>query len=175
MGHVRIDTKAAAEVADGSGMIGPLFELRSEPAFHLDAQLGPVQEIGSLAAGHRRVVPIIGGTLEGPRLHAEILPGGADWQLVTSTGSAAIEARYTARADDGELVLVHSRGFRSGPPEVLARLAAGETVDPGEYYFRTLVTLETGAAAHAWVNERLFIAVAARLPAGVVADIYEIR
>ena len=157
------------------GIIRPVFELRSEPAFHLDAQLGPVQEIGALAAGRRRVVPIVGGTLEGPRLRGEILPGGADWQLVTPVGSAAIEARYTVRADDGELVLVHSRGFRSGPPAVLARLAAGEDVDPADYYFRTLVTLETGAAAHAWVNERLFIAVAARLPAGVVADIYEIR
>jgi len=170
-----MNTCPRAEVARGRGIIGLVFELRSEPAFHLDAQLGPVQEIGDLAAGRRRVVPIVGGTLEGPRLRAEILPGGADWQLVTPTGSAAIEARYTARADDGALVLVHSRGFRSGPPEVLARLAAGQTVDPGEYYFRTLVTLETGAAAHAWVNERLFIAVAARLPDGVVADIYEIR
>ena len=120
-------------------------------------------------------MPIVGGTLEGPRLRAEILPGGADWQLVSATGSAAIEARYTVRADDGELVLVHSRGFRSGPPEVLARLAAGEAVDPDEYYFRTLVHARDRAAAHAWVNERLFIAVAARLPAGVVADIHEIR
>jgi Protein of unknown function (DUF3237) len=152
----------------------PVLELHAEPAFHLSARLGEVQEIGTLAAGRRRVVPILGGTLEGPRLRAQILPGGADWQLLTATGSAMIEARYTARADDGALVLVHSRGFRSGPPEVLARLMAGEAVDPAEYYFRTLVTLECGDAAHAWVNERLFIAVAARHPDAVVADIYEI-
>ncbi len=151
-----------------------MFELRSEFAFHLDAQLGEVQEIGNLSAGRRRVVPIAGGTLEGPRLRAQIIPGGADWQLITPTGSAIIEARYTVRADDGELILVHSRGFRSGPPEVLARLAAGERVDPAEYYFRTLYTLEAGAAAHAWMNERLFVAIAERQPSGVVADVYAI-
>jgi hypothetical protein len=171
---VRINTAAEREVAHAHGRIRGVFELRSERAFHLDAQLGPVQEIGSLAAGRRRVVPITGGTLEGPRLRAEILPGGADWQLITATGSAIIEARYTVRADDGALILVHSRGVRSGPPEVLARLAAGERVDHAAYYFRTLYTLECGAAAHAWLNERLFIAIAERLPSGVVGDVFEI-
>ena len=140
----------------------------------INAQLGPIQEIGTLASGRRRVVPIAGGRVEGPQLNGEILPGGADWQLVTAGGGAVIEARYTIRLDDGSLVLVHSRGMRNGPPPVLERLAAGESVDPHEYYFRTLVTLETGAAAHAWVNHRLFIALAARLPDAVIIDLHEI-
>jgi hypothetical protein len=54
-------------------------------------------------------------------------------------------------------------------------LAAGDPVDPREYYFRTLITLETGAAAYAWVNRRLFIALAARLPAAVVVDVHQIE
>jgi hypothetical protein len=65
--------------------------------------------------------------------------------------------------------------MRNGPPPVLARLAAGEAVDPADYYFRTLVTLETDAPAHAWVNRRLFIAVAARDPAAVLIDLYELQ
>ena len=138
-------------------------------------ELGAVQEIGDVSAGRRRVVPIAGGRVDGPLLAGEIIPGGADWQLVAPDGSAAIEARYTIRADDGGLILVHSRGVRSGEPAVLARLAAGEPVDPGEYYFRTLVTLETSAPAHTWVNGRLFIAVAAREPSAVVIDLYELR
>jgi len=140
----------------------------------IHAQLGPVQEIGSIATGRRRVVPIAGGRVEGPHLNGEILPGGADWQIVTAGGGALIEARYTIRLVDGSLVLVHSRGLRNGPGAVLDRLAAGEDVDPSEYYFRTLVTLETGAAAHAWVNQRLFVALAARLPSAVVIDLHEI-
>ena len=138
------------------------------------AHLGEVQEIGTLVTGRRRVVPIVGGRLEGPELFGEIIPGGADWQLVTSDGAAVIEARYTIRTDDGSFILVHSRGVRNGPPEVMARIIGGEIVDPGEYYFRTLVTLETGSPEHDWVNHRLFIAVAARLPDAVLIDLHEI-
>ena len=140
----------------------------------IHAELGPIHEIGTLATGRRRVVPIAGGRVEGPQLNGRILPGGADWQLVTAGGAAVIEARYTLQLDDGSLVLVHSRGMRNGPQPVLERLAAGEAVDPQDYYFRTLVTLETGAAAHAWVNHRLFIALAARLPDAVIIDLHEI-
>jgi hypothetical protein len=148
--------------------------LQTELVCRLHVRLGAVQEIGTLAIGRRRVVPIVGGRVEGPRLAGEVLAGGADWQVVAPDGSAAIEARYTVRTDDGGLILVHSRGMRNGPAAVLARLAAGEAVDPDEYYFRTVVTLETEASAHAWVNRRLFIAVAARDPDAVLIDLYEV-
>ena len=140
-----------------------------------EAQLGEPLVIGEVPGGLRRVVPILGGRVDGPALRGEIMPGGADWQIIAPDGSAAIEARYTIRADDGGLILVHSRGMRNGPAEVLARVAAGEPVDPGEYYFRTLVTLETGSATYAWVNRRLFIALAARLSSAVVVDLHEIE
>jgi Protein of unknown function (DUF3237) len=140
----------------------------------LRGELGGIQEIGQLAGGRRRVVLIAGGWVEGPHLQGEILPGGADWQLVAPDGSVAVEARYTLRASDGGLILVHARGVRNGDPAVLARLAAGEEVDPNEYYFRTSVTLETEAPAHAWVNGRLFFGVAVREPSAVLIDLYEI-
>jgi hypothetical protein len=152
----------------------PLPGLTTRLVCRLEARLGEPLVIGDVPGGLRRVVPILGGRVEGADLHGEILPGGADWQIVGADGAAVIEARYTIRTDDASLILVHSRGMRNGPPDVMARLAAGEPVDPGEYYFRTLVTLETGAAAHAWVNRRLFIALAARLPAAVVIDLHEI-
>jgi hypothetical protein len=138
------------------------------------AELGEVQDIGPVPGGRRRVVPIAGGRVEGPHLQGAILPGGADWQVIAADGTVAVEARYTLRADDGGLILVHSRGVRNGDAAVMARLLAGEDVDAAEYYFRTLVTLESAAAAHAWVNGRLFIAVAAREPAAVLIDLHEI-
>jgi hypothetical protein len=138
------------------------------------ATLEELLDIGWVPGGHRRVVPIAGGSVSGPLLTGEIVPGGADWQILAEDGSAVIEARYTIRADDGALILVHSRGVRNGDPAVLARLLRGETPDPSEYYFRTLVTLECSAPAHAWVNGRLFIAVAAREPTAVVIDLYEV-
>ena len=146
----------------------------SRPVCRIQAKLEELQDIGWVPGGHRRVVPIAGGSVSGPLLNGQIVPGGADWQILAEDGSAVIEARYTIRTDDGALILVHSRGVRNGDPAVLARLLRGEAPDPSEYYFRTLVTLECSAPGHAWVNGRLFIAVAARDPAAVVIDLYEI-
>jgi hypothetical protein len=140
----------------------------------IHAELGEVQDIGQVPGGRRRVVPIAGGRVEGPHLWGAILPGGADWQVIAADGTVAVEARYTLRADNGGLVLVHSRGVRNGEPAVMARLLAGEDVDAAEYYFRTLVTLESSDPAHTWVNGRLFIAVAARAPEAVLIDLHEI-
>jgi len=148
--------------------------LRTRLICRLQAELGEVQDIGPVPGGRRRVVPIAGGRVEGPHLQGAILPGGADWQVIAGDGTVAVEARYTLRADDGGLILVHSRGVRNGEPAVMARLLAGEDVDAAEYYFRTLVTLESSAPAHAWVNGRLFIAVAAREPEAVLIDLHEI-
>lgn len=38
--------------------------------------------------------------------------------------------RYTLRTDAGDVLSVRSRSVRDGSPDVLARLAAGEPVDP---------------------------------------------
>ena len=52
-------------------------------------------------------------------------------------GTALGDIRYTLQTDGGDLLYVQSRGVRHGSAEVLARLARGEDVDPGEYTFRT--------------------------------------
>ena len=77
--------------------------------------------------GHRRVVNLLGGTVAGTRLNGRILPGGSDWQILSADGSADIHARYTVESDAGALIQVDSKGLRHGPPDVLARLAHGET------------------------------------------------
>lgn len=154
----------------------PLPPLRSRLACRVSAQLEPPLEFQPLAAGRRRVIGIRGGTFSGPELSGELLPGGADWQVLQEDGTALVQARYTLRTDDGELLLVNSRGVRTGPPEVLAALLRGDAPppDPDRYYFRTAVTLEAGAGRLEWVNRALFVAVAARGPAAVVYDLHQI-
>src|SRR4029078_12406294 len=87
--------------------------------------------------GLRRVVPITGGTFAGPAIRGRVVPGGADWQYVRPDGVLALAPKYTLKTSDIVLVMVTNRGVRRGPPEVIARLARGERVDPSEYYFRT--------------------------------------
>ncbi|TVZ02775.1 DUF3237 domain-containing protein [Trebonia kvetii] len=132
-----------------------------EPAFEVDALLGPLEDHGVTRAGHRRVVPIASGRITG-MFDAEILPGGADWQVVRSDGSIEIDTRYSARTPDGEYVHLRTSGVRSGPPAVLEALLRGETVDPAEYYFRVAVHLETSAPRLAALERSLFVASAIR-------------
>ena len=104
------------------------------------------QELGDIGKGRRRIVPITGGTVEGPLLRGKVLPGGADWQIVRSDGVAELEARYTLQTDDGALIHVRNLALRHGPADVMAALAAGRPVDPSSYYFRGATFFETAAA-----------------------------
>jgi hypothetical protein len=130
--------------------------------------------VGDTPLGLRRIIPITGGRVEGPRLAGEILPGGADWQLVRRDGGAVLEARYTLRTTDGALIYVRNVGLRCGPPEVLARLGRGEPVDPTSYYFRTTPRFETAAPAYAWLNDLIAVGSAVRRADAVVLDFYAV-
>ena len=132
-----------------------------ERAFDVDARLGPLEDHGMTRAGHRRVVPVAGGQVSG-MFDAEILPGGADWQLVRPDGAIEIDTRYSARTPAGEYVHFRTSGVRSGPPEILEALLRGEPVDPAEYYFRVAVHLETSAPRLAILEQSIFVASAIR-------------
>jgi hypothetical protein len=132
-----------------------------EPAFTVDARLGPLEDHGVTRAGHRRVVAVAGGRVSG-LFDAEILPGGADWQLVRPDGAIEIDTRYSARTPAGEYVHFRTSGVRSGPPAVLAALLRGEDVDPASYYFRVAVYLETSAPRLAMLERSLYVASAVR-------------
>ena len=139
-----------------------------------EIQLGTIEEIGATPLGRRRVIPIVGGSFTGDRLAGEVLPGGADWQLVRPDGVALLDARYTLRTEDGALIYVNNQGMRSGPADVLAQLARGEAVDPARYYFRTTPRFETGAAQYAWLNDLIVVASGMRQREVVVLDFYTV-
>jgi uncharacterized protein DUF3237 len=148
--------------------------LRTRIACRVEAELAAPLAWTPAPGGQRRVIGIAGGTFDGPLMSGEILPGGADWQILQPDGTALVTARYVLRTRDGELILVNSRGVRTGPPEVLEALLRGESRDPGEYYFRTAVTLEAGPGDCEWVNRALFLAVAARGASSVVYDLHQV-
>ena len=106
-------------------------------------------------------MPVAGGRVRG-LFDAEILPGGADWQLVRADGAVEIDTRYTARTPAGEYVHFRTSGIRSGPPQVLEALLRGEPVHPSQYYFRVAVYLETSAPRLAALQQSIFVASAIR-------------
>src|SRR6059036_3697627 len=131
--------------------------------------------IGAVPHGTRRTVPITGGDFDGPRLRGSVLPGGsADWLLLRADGVLELDLRVTLRTDDGALISMRSFGLRHGPPDVIAAIGRGETVDPTTYYFRTTPRFETAHPAYAFLNRLVAVASGDRRAEGPIYTIYEV-
>ena len=71
--------------------------------------------------------------------------------------------------------MVTSEGLRHGPPDVMEKLARGDNVDPGHYYFRTVMRFETADPTVDWLNRILAIARGQREPRAARIDVYEVE
>ena len=140
----------------------------------LTVQVGTPQLVGDTGDGTRRIIPLLGGTFTGPGLQGVILPGGADWKLLKKDGIADIDARYSLLTNDGTLIYISNKGIRVAPEEVLTKLANGEEVNPGTYYFKTIPTFETAKGKYDWLMRSLFIANGIRNPANVVIQVWKV-
>ena len=137
-------------------------------------EVAEILPLGHTPYGERRIINILGGRVEGPRLNGRILTGGADWQIIRTDGVADLKARYTIETEAGARILVTSDGLRHGPPEVIARLARGETVDPSLYYFRTAMRFETADPDIAWLNKIIALGRGIREALAVRLDVFEV-
>lgn len=147
---------------------------RLTPFCTLHVQLGPLREMGPGRAGQRRIIPIVGGTVTG-RIEGAILNLGADWQTVFADGAADIDTRYAMETEDGALIEIVNKGVRHGPPDVMARLAKGEAVDPADYYFRTTARLESGDPRYTWVNHLILVGRGVRGASGVEMHLFAVE
>ena len=153
----------------------PQLPLASEYLCSLEVEVGPLISLGHGPYGERRVVDILGGRVTGSGIDGVVVAGGADWQIVRADGVVDIEAHYSVLLDDGARVEIVSSGVRFGPPDVLQRLNRGDAVDPSEYFFRTFIRFQTGAARLAHLNRTLAIAIGARRAASVELTLYAVR
>ncbi|WP_326523842.1 DUF3237 domain-containing protein [Sphingomonas sp.] len=164
---------AAAVAAAGPAAIG-----QSAPAptltyaFSARIDVAPPVEQGEIDGARKRFIPITGGTIAGPRLTGTVMPGGGDWQAILPGGLAKVEARYFLRAADGTVIGIHNVGVRVASPEVTEKLARGEKVDPGSYYFRATPVFDPPPGPHAWLRTKTFVGRGIRMPDHVVMDVY---
>jgi hypothetical protein len=161
---------AAAAAAEVLAPAAPKLEF----AFEAHFQVAAPEDMGVVAGGRRRLIPITGGTFAGSGLSGKVLPGGADHQLLQVDGFTQLEARYALVTEQGEKIYVVNRGVRYGAPEVLARLNAGERVDPSLIYFRTVATFETSAPRLQDLTRALYVGVGERFPTEVVVRFYRV-
>ena len=78
-----------------------------EFALQLRVTLGEAFGINNTQHGRRTVIPITGGTFEGPGIKGTIINGGADYQLNGADGRTELEAIYCIKTDD-ELIIART-------------------------------------------------------------------
>ena len=151
--------------------------LKLEPLATFKVELNaPVWELGKTAdMGQRRIIPITGGTFEGPSFRGRILNNGADWQIVDSKGLAIIDTRYLLKTDDGALIYLQTKGYRHASPEILKQLSTSKDVDPSQYYFKLTMQFETSAPQYAWLNQTVAVGSAMRLGKAVIYDAFTLK
>lgn len=143
--------------------------------FRLHITLGAAIDEGLRDEVRHRRIPILGGMVEGARIHGVIEEGGADQQTIDiADGITSIEATHPLRHTDGTRILLLNRAVRRGPPEVMARLATGEVVDPALYYFRGTAHCTVERGPHRWLMASALVTVGRRGPNGVELDVYRV-
>jgi hypothetical protein len=129
----------------------PLSELPVEHLLDMAVDLEPAQPIAT-PVGARMTFIVKRGSVTGPRIKGEVLPGGGDWLLVGRDRIGRVDVRATIRTDDGALIHYETRGVISLPPDGVERLAAGERLPFAETYVRTTPKFETADERYAWLN-----------------------
>ena len=107
-------------------------------------------QVGQTPHGNRFIIPIVGGTFEGPQMKGAILPGGADYQLQDNAhGRTELEAIYSIRTDDGVNIHVRNRGL----------ICTGQDSEGRpQFYFRTAPQFEAPMdSKYAWLNNAIYV------------------
>lgn len=149
--------------------------IETRPLFQIRLQVPQVLDIGDTPLGRRRIAAVAGGEFAGERLRGTVVPAPAgDWLLQRQDGVTVLDVRLLLRTDDGEHIYMSYRGLRHGPPEVMARIAAGEAVDPKSYYFRIAPVFETASRKYAWINRIVAVGTGHREASGPIYSVEEV-
>lgn len=144
----------AAGAASAQETAGPPAGVRVpklEFVYECDATLEPALDFGKTFEGQRRIIPITGGTVRGPKIRGVLLSGGADWNLTRNDGAGSVEADYYFKTDDGVLIRIVNKGVGGGPPP---------PPDPatGERFFMfTHPSFEAPIGKYDWMNHSMFV------------------
>lgn len=114
----------------------------------------PRQSMGRGPAGERYIIPITGGSFDGPMgLRGTVVPGGADRQLWRPDGVRELDALYEMQHEDGSVFTIHN--------QVTIHEEAGKP----RYAF-SHVKVKAPEGPHGWLNQRVFIGTLHSLPPG---------
>ena len=144
--------------------------------YHLNSTLGETLSFGPGPSGTQLSIPILGGTLTGPRISGKMaymyvvdevkyiltyLPGkvmdvGADWGTIDTNGTFQANAQYQVQTDDGANIFVH---------------VTGPTQPNGQVYNH--ITFSTGSEKYYWMNNIVAVGISTLGTTSVAVDAWE--
>lgn len=117
--------------------------IRTEFVFEIKAKIAVAVPLGETKDGKRQAIPITGGSFMGNGIKGEVIPGGADYQLVRPDGIVEIKAIYMIKTDDGAVINVQNSGIINTAPD--------------NFYFRTAPKFTAPIGPYDWLNKYLFL------------------
>lgn len=115
--------------------------------WHAAVTIDERQPLGPGPLGERFIVPITGGVFWGGpaqlELHGDVVPGGADRQLLRADGVKELDALYELRVHDGSVLTVRNR------------VLIDESVSPR--YARSTLGVTAPAGPWSWLNRRVLV------------------
>jgi len=143
-GAAQAQSTPPALPATGTSAAIPLVLPRTEFVYEAIAELSPSMALGHGPLGERRMVPITGGTFEGPGIRGKVLAGGADRQLLRKDGVRLLDALYEMQTDDGDIITVHNK--------VMTRTDA-----EGKPYRFSHINLTAPEGKYGWLNQFVYV------------------
>lgn len=140
-----------------------------EFVMQLHVTLDQPYSVGETPNGRRTVIPITGGTFEGPNLKGTIINGGADYQLASKEGNRTqLEAIYSIKTDDGVYIHVRNRG--------IICMGKDEKGNPS-FYFRAAPQFEAPTdSKYAWLNYAIYVcAPAPGIQGGITLNVWSVK
>jgi hypothetical protein len=136
---------------------------RARLVFTMKVLVGPALQVGSVRDGVLSVIPLIGGSVDGPRVKGAVLPGGSSWLRRRPDGSIEYLVRNLIRADNGQIIADQTRGYVSAP-----------TKDAPSTPSRTTHVFEVTDGPYRWLNDAVCFGVVDPVEGGRQVRVYEL-
>ena len=140
--------------------------LSADFSFTIEAEIAQPLEMGDTIDGKRLSIPITGGKFYGDDIKGDILPGGADYQVIRNDGVVMLHAVYMIKTQDGVLINVVNDGL----------IVPAQDDKPG--YFRTSPRFIAPQGKYDWLNKAIFVCSVRGNPAkqnSIFMDVYRLK
>lgn len=142
------DSPTPPDQADSSGQSPtPRFEYGLTFFARLTADLR-AEVLGETPDGYRINFFVLGGSIVGPDIHAEIRAEGGDWMCIREDGLGIVDINITYDTDDGALILEQAGGVFQLGTDGLANVKSGRYVGEPPFFATPRWLTSSPAWAH---------------------------